>query len=143
MTDQAQVPVAAPVTQPDNVVTPPSDVTAVSTPPSDTPSDTSKPSEKSPLDMLDEILKEAQSKSAETVVAQQKEAAEKAAAEALIRKQANDQKIAEELAALNQEKFSPQEIAKAAQEEEKKKAEDAYKSEMDGMTIHQLGHTKV
>lgn len=150
MTDQVQPP-AVTVPDPAPVAT---DLTAAQAPVPDpaVPPAESAPAEvvpaatagqKTPLEILDSILNDAQAKSEEEAKVKE-EAEKKRVAEEIARKKAEDQqKIADELAALKQVQFSPQEQAKADQAAELAKAEADYQAEMNGMTIHQLGHTKI
>ena len=126
--DQAAVP-ADPVLAADPAVVPPAPKSAPKTP--------------SPLDVLDQILNDAQAKSKQVEAQKEEEKQKQIQAEIERKKQEDQQKIAAELAALQDVKYSPQYQAKVEQDQEQNKKDAEYKDEMAGMEIVQLGHTKV
>lgn len=97
----------------------------------------------SPLDVLDEILNEAQEKTdAFKKELEEKEAA-KLAEEKLARELANQQMIAAAAEQIEAAKQSPQYLAKLAQDDQVKSDEQLHAQELSGMSINQLKHSTV
>lgn len=97
----------------------------------------------SPLDVLDQILKDAQSK-AQTAV-QEKTAEDAAKAEELKQQQRkmDADKVRQQLQGISQVKDSPEYKAGVEQRQEEKEEKESYEEKMDGMAIVQLEHKKI
>ena len=94
----------------------------------------------SPLDVLDQILSEAQSKSAKELESKEIQE-EKATQERLAQQRIADQiKLQQQQAELANVKYSPQYQAAASQKTDAEKEREAKAQEMAGMEITQLGH---
>lgn len=104
---------------------------------------TDSPAGQSPLDVLDQILNEAKEKADQTVAAKAEAAAAEAEAERARQKAEDAQKIAEELAALEGVKQSPQYQAAVEQKHEEEVEKKQHGEKMQGMEIHQLVHDTV
>lgn len=101
------------------------------------------PSDQSPLDILDQILKDAQAKASEA-------ADEKLANDEKIReeererqRQLDQQKVQEELQQIEMMKTSPEYQAMVQQKQEMVDQQEAHKKQMTGMEILQLERTKL
>jgi hypothetical protein len=131
MTDAAQVP----TTQTAPLPVDPAAVLAAGAP--------SAPGSQSPLDILDQILNDAQAK-ANNAVEEKAEEDQRAAEEARQRQKALDQqKIQEELERLQGIKQTPQYQAMVEQNQEQVSSEQQKKEDMQGYEIAQIGHTKI
>jgi hypothetical protein len=97
----------------------------------------------SPLDVLDQILKDAQSKAKDAVESKVAEDEKKAVEERERQKKLDQQRIAEEMKKLEEVKTTPQyqAMVEQRQEVEEKKVEKQH--ELDGMEIIQLKHDKM
>lgn len=136
MTDSAQLPVTS---------LPPADLAAPPTPPTDAgvPLPAGADPNQSPLDVLDQILKEAQVK-AEAASAEKttRDAAEQAA-ERERQRQLDLQRVEAERQQIAQMKQSPQYQATQEQKQAQEQQDAAHQQAMDGMEIVQLTHTKL
>jgi len=97
----------------------------------------------SPLDVLDQILNDTKSKAEKEkadLEQQQKDLAEKVKFEQF---QKDQQKIAEELTALEREKQSPQYQAAVQQKEDEEASRETRAAQLDGMEIVQLSHKTI
>lgn len=99
--------------------------------------------DESPLDILDKILKDAQTKASEA--SDQKLAREAAEQEAERERQRllDLQKVEEERQLIEQMKSSPQYMAAQQQKQEAEQKEEQHQQQMDGMEILQLEHKKI
>ncbi|MBW7955854.1 hypothetical protein H3C66_03920 [Patescibacteria group bacterium] len=98
---------------------------------------------KNPLDILDEILKDAQTKAE---VASDKKLVEdeaKREAERERQRQLDQQKVQEELQHIEEMKKSPEYLAAQQQKEEVVQQQEEHHQQMDGMQILQLQHKKM
>jgi hypothetical protein len=96
----------------------------------------------SPLDVLDQILKDAQSKAKEAVEEKAEEDAKRVEEERRRQRELDQQRIAEELMNLEKVKETPQYHAMVEQRQEEIDKEEQHKQQMDGMEIIQLKHDK-
>ena len=96
----------------------------------------------SPLDVLDQILKDAQGKAKEAVAEKVAEDEQKAAAERERQRLLDEQKLQEELVKLEEVKGSPEYKAMVDQKQEEVQEKQQYEQKMDGMQILQLQHDK-
>lgn len=97
----------------------------------------------SPLDVLDSILDKAQNE-AETARQAREEQEKKLLAEKeQQRLLAEQQQIAEQLAMIEQSHLSPQYLSKLEQDKAQADAAAKQAAQLQGMQIHQLGHTKI
>jgi len=97
----------------------------------------------SPLDILDQILKDAQTKASLDI---SDKAAKEAAAieqERERQKQLDATRIQQEITKLQDMKNTPQYQAIVSQKEEAEEVKEEYDKKMDGMAIVQLVHTKL
>jgi hypothetical protein len=119
-------------------MTDPAQAVAPNTPPSTPSSDPGK----SPLDVLDQILKDAQGKAKNAV--EEKAAEDKKAAEEVRQRQreADAQKVKEELQNIEKVKETPQYQAMIDQRNEEFEKKKDYEEKMDGMEIYQLKRDK-
>lgn len=128
MTDATQVPPALP-TMPD---------------PAQVPAATAAGGDgQSPLDMLDQILKDAQAKAAEATDAKLAEEEKKREEERERQRQLDAQKVQEELQQIEEMKTSPEYQAMMQQKQQAEEQKVAHDKQMSGMEIVQLKHTKV
>ncbi len=127
MTDPAQTP----------VLPQDSAATAPAVPPADAPAG------QSPLDVLDQILNDAQTKAATQQSAQEEEEKKKLEEAVEQQKQEDQAKLQEQIAELQTVKESPEYQAKVQQDQHAVVQAEEHAQEMEGMDIVQLGHTKV
>lgn len=111
-----------------------------STVPSQAPSSLPAPN---PLDMLDQILNEAQAKSAEEKQKQEEAEQQRLQAEMDAQRQRDEAAVAEELKDIENLKDSPQYQARVAQLQAEADRTQTQTEQMKGMEIRQLGHTKI
>lgn len=98
---------------------------------------------KSPLDVLDQILNDAQTKATETA-AQQEEAEKNKLEEAAARQKEEDKQLLEQqIAELQHVKETPEYQARVQQIAEQSQAQAQHAEEMAGSEIRQIEHTKV
>lgn len=119
-------------------MTDPAQIAVPSAPPSTPASDAGK----SPLDVLDQILKDAQSKAKDAVdekVAEDQKAAEE---ERNRQRELDAQKVKEELQNIEKVKETPQYQAMIDQRNEEVEKKKDYEEKMDGMQIYQLKRDK-
>jgi len=124
-------------------VTPPNTTHPTSRPPDPSATPAAAPSDQSPLDILDQILKDAQAKASEA-------ADEKLANDQKIReeererqRQLDQQKVQEELQQIEMMKTSPEYQAMMQQKQDVVEQEQAHKKQMTGMEILQLERSKL
>jgi hypothetical protein len=137
MTDPSALPVA-PAVPTQSIPTP----APVATPPAAAPkTPKTGSSQQSPLDVLDQILNEAQSKAAKGEEEKQKEEERKRLEEAARQREEDQKRIEQQLAELQTVKQSPQYQALVEQQQEVIGEKEEKAKELEGMEIVQIGHT--
>jgi len=110
---------------------------------------TSKSGDKSPLDILEEILQESDAEAAAEQAQAAQAEAEKAAKLAELERQAEEQRardaamLHQQLADLKTIEETPENQARVQQNEARQRAADEAKAQAEGFGIFQLGHMKV
>ncbi|MBW7944465.1 hypothetical protein H3C70_03635 [Patescibacteria group bacterium] len=103
---------------------------------------TQAPSDQSPLDILDQILKDAQNKAATTTDQKLADDERLVQEEQERQRQLDAQKVQEELQQIEAMKSSPQYQAMMQQKQEVEHQKEEHQKQMTGMEILQLEHTK-
>jgi hypothetical protein len=131
------------VSDPITLPTAPSGVSYDAATPAPAAPKTVAPATQSPLDILDQILNDAQAKAED--VAKQKEAEEEAKVKAEQERQRllDQEKIKQQLTDLQSMAYSPQNKARLEQEATLKTEQQHQSDELDGMQIYQVGHAKI
>jgi hypothetical protein len=96
-----------------------------------------------PLDVLDQILNEAQDKAGEAIAAREKAEAQKIQEELDRKREADKQKIAQEIANVTAMKQSPQYQARVEQDQKEEKQEEEKAEKLEGMEIVQVAHGQI
>jgi len=107
------------------------------------PSATGAPSDQSPLDILDNILKDAQAKATEASEEKLANDEKKRVEERELTRQLDQQKVQDELQHIEQMKNSPQYQAMQQQKQEAVVEKQDHQQKMTGMEILQLEHSKL
>ena len=135
MTDATQVNI--PPVQPDPSAVPSQNLNA------DASGAAAANSDQSPLDILDQILKDAQSKATDAASEKLAEDEKKREEARERQRQLDQQKVQEELAQISEMKNSPQYQAMQDQKKEAVEQQHEHQQQMTGMEIKQLEHSKI
>jgi hypothetical protein len=111
--------------------------------PAPTPTAAPAPGQTSPLDVLDQILNDAQSKAAAQETAKEEEEKQKLQAEVERQKQEDQAKLQQQITELKTVTQSPEYQAKVDQDKQAAVQAEEHAQQMDGMEIIQLDHKKV
>ncbi len=127
-----------------NVTSTTSDLSAAMSAPVATGASVATPPKRNPLDILEDILDNAEAQKEENKVQEEKDkqAAELKAKEDAARQQ-DLQRIEEERAKMANIGETPQEQARQIQQQERETQHQAQEDEQEGYQIVQLGHTKI
>ncbi len=110
--------------------------------PTDPAGATQAPSDQSPLDILDQILKDAQNKATAAKDEKLADDERRVQEEQERQRQLDAQRVQEELQQIEEMKSSPQYQAMMHQKEEVEHQKEEHQKQMTGMEILQLEHTK-
>lgn len=143
MTDATQVNPAIPSTDPAQNLVPTPTPAVPATPGAANDPAAAASTDQSPLDLLDQILKDAQAKASEASAEKIADDEKKREEERERQRQLDQQKVEEELAQIEQMKTSPEYQAMQQQKQDAVVQKEEHQKQMTGMEILQLEHSKL